>query len=188
MDWRETVTSVSDHVFPGLSHKIDNKLTGNEVLSNLPLQMSLYFNVVFAPVWILVIIIFLTENFYLYSELNKFIIVTIVTTIFLVEILRLFLGYEGNLRDRIPELAGFWMLSLLLQFPLQGFLLLNPYFGFYVLEVVAQTVMFCMLCVQLISGYCALKYTASKQATYFRIMKLRTDISLADIENRYRMN
>lgn len=80
------------------------------------------------------------------------------------------------------------MLSLLLQFPLQGFLLLNPYFGFYVLEIVAQSVMFSLLCIQLISGYYALRYTASKQAAYFRIMKLRTDISLADIENRYRMD
>ncbi|KAJ8917682.1 hypothetical protein NQ315_005129 [Exocentrus adspersus] len=187
MDWRESVTSVSDKVFPGLSHKIDDKLIGNEVMSNLPLQMALYYNTVFAPVWAVALITFLAQNFYLYSELNKLIIIFVVTTIFLVEALRLYLGYEGNLRDKIPELAGFWMLSLLLQLPLQSFLLFNPYFGLYVLEIVVQGVMVSMLCVQLVSGYSALKYTAAKQATYFRIMKLRADVSLADIENRYRM-
>ncbi|KAJ8942221.1 hypothetical protein NQ314_010121 [Rhamnusium bicolor] len=149
MDLSETVTSVSNHVFPGLSHKVDNSLLGNQVLSNLPLQMALYFNAIFAPIWIIVIVLFLVE--------------------------------------KIPELAGFWMLSVFLQLPLQGFLLFNPHFGFYISEVIVQSVMFTMLCIQVISGYCALRYTAAQQATYFRTVKLRPDISLADLENRYRI-
>lgn len=31
-------------------------------MSNLPLQMSLYFNVIFAPLWCIPIILFLNEN------------------------------------------------------------------------------------------------------------------------------
>jgi hypothetical protein len=91
MDWRETVTSVSDKVFPGLSQKVDKTvygkkllnrfvasenvtvslqilifllkcILGNEVTSNLPLQMSLYFNVVFAPFWMTIILLYLKDT------------------------------------------------------------------------------------------------------------------------------
>lgn len=34
----------------------------NEVKSNLPLQMTAYFNAVFIPVWIVVLLTFLVEN------------------------------------------------------------------------------------------------------------------------------
>ncbi|KAJ8985265.1 hypothetical protein NQ317_007050 [Molorchus minor] len=223
MDWKETVISMSDHVFPGISHRVD---FGKNVLTNLPLQMALYFNAIFAPVWVTVFVLYLTENYNLYDELYKFIIITIITTVFLVEILRLYLGYEGNLQDRvsvlgmklyrvnsfnlkqpqmlveqlnqyycrvrkdyeyillqIPELAGFWMLTLLLQFPLQGFLLFNPYFGLHILELVVQGVMFTMLCLQLLTGYCALRYTATQQTIYFTSGKVIGTPLIGDNKN-----
>ncbi|KAJ3642274.1 hypothetical protein Zmor_025075 [Zophobas morio] len=185
MDWKETVTSVSDKVFPGLSRKVDNLVYGNEVMSNLPLQMSLYFNVIFAPFWLTILILYLKHTFACFSEIYKFIIITIITTIVLIELLRLYLGYKGNLEDKIPELVGFWMLSLLLQLPLQGLLLFNPNFKLHVFEVIVQSIMFLMLCIQLIFSYRALKFTAAQQATYFRIMKLKSDVS---IQERYRVN
>ncbi|KYB25484.1 transmembrane protein 17 [Tribolium castaneum] len=188
MDWKETVTSVSDKVFPGLSRKIDNVVYGNEVMSNLPLQMSLYFNVIFAPFWMAILVLYLRNTYLCFSELYKFIIITVISTVFLLEMLRLYLGYKGNLEDKIPELAGFWMLSLLLQFPLQGLLLFNPNFKLHVIEIIVQSIMFVMLCIQLVSSYCALKFTAAQQAIYFRIMKLRSDVTLADVQERYRVN
>ncbi|KAB0795444.1 hypothetical protein PPYR_12283 [Photinus pyralis] len=182
MDWKETVTQVSEKVFPGISHKIsDNDNIENEVMSNLPLQMALYFNVVFAPVWFVIIVIFLKENFDCYSELYKFLSVTVIVSILIAEVLRLYLGYEGNLRDKIPELAGFWMLSVLLQFPLQSLLLFNPYFNLYVVEVFVQSVMLLLLSAQLFFGYRALKFTALTQAAYFKLVKLRNDSSSAKI-------
>jgi hypothetical protein len=33
MDWRETVTSVSDKVFPGLSQKVDKTVYGKKLLN-----------------------------------------------------------------------------------------------------------------------------------------------------------
>ncbi|KAK5645283.1 hypothetical protein RI129_006583 [Pyrocoelia pectoralis] len=188
MDWKETVTQVSEKVFPGISHKINNNDNiENEVMSNLPLQMALYFNVVFVPVWFVIIIIFLNDTFNCYSELYKFLSITIVVLIIVAELLRLYLGYEGNLRDKIPELAGFWMLSLLLQFPLQSLLLFNPYFNLYVVEVIAQSVMLILLVAQLIFGYQALKFTALTQATYFKLMKLRNDSFSTKIEQKYKV-
>lgn len=87
---------------------------------------------------------------------------------------------------QIPELAGFWMISLLLQLPLQGFLLLNPYFYLRILEICVQGIMFLMLIIQLVSGYFALKYTAAQQATYFRIMKLNNDVTVSNFYEKYK--
>lgn len=80
------------------------------------------------------------------------------------------------------------MLSILLQLPLQGFLLLNPYFGLNPLEFVPQTLMFILLNTQNITGYYTLKNTAKKQAAYFRIMKLKTDVKPSDLQERYRVS
>lgn len=192
----------------------------NELNANLPLQMALYFNVTFFPVWLIIILQLLLNmvtNYYhnnfkfsftvvqyaCYSELYKFIAVAVIFTVITIEAFRLYLGYEGNLRDKvvlqpklwedvififfqIPELAGFWMISLLLQFPLQNLLLLNPYFNMRILETSVQSIMVLMLIVELISGYFALKYTAAQQANYFRIMKLKSDITVSSFYEKYR--
>ncbi|CAG9863601.1 unnamed protein product [Phyllotreta striolata] len=171
MDVKGRVANLAQNVFPGLPVEVDP--IERRVLSNLPLQMALYFNVVFIPVWIVMILLFLDKNYSSYDELYKYITVTVICTIFFLELLRLYLGYEGNLKDKIPELASFWMLSILLQFPLQGFLLFNPYFDMYILEITVQSVMFSMLCIQLISGYVSLKFIATKQTEMYRLKKSR---------------
>ena len=35
------------------------------------------------------------------------------------QVVRLYLGYLGNLGEKVPELAGFWLLTILLQLPMQ---------------------------------------------------------------------
>lgn len=67
------------------------------------------------------------------------------------------------------------MLSLLLQLPLQSFLLTNPYFRLQVTEIVIQSVMVLLLMAQTVFGYFSLKYTAAQQALYFKIMKSTRD-------------
>ncbi|KAL3269726.1 hypothetical protein HHI36_008786 [Cryptolaemus montrouzieri] len=186
MDWKSTVAAMSDKVFPGLSNNVEKQ--GNEVMSNLPLQMALYFNVIYAPFWLFIITMYLFEKLDQFTDLHQFVILTIIFIATTVEILRLYLGYEGNLRDKVPELSGFWMLSILLQLPVQSILLFTPHLNFSVLEVVSQAIMFTMLVTQIISGYVALKFTAAQQAIYFRIMKLKADISMSDIQEKYRIS
>ena len=48
----------------------------------------------------------------------KFILVTLLVATTIIEITRLYLGYLGNLTEKVPELAGFWLLTVLLQFPM----------------------------------------------------------------------
>ena len=48
------------------------------------------------------------------------ILINIITIIIIMEqVVRLYLGYLGNLGERVPELAGFWLLTILLQLPMQ---------------------------------------------------------------------
>lgn len=63
------------------------------------------------------------------------------------------------------------MLSLLLQFPLQGFLLCNPVFRMNILERVIQGIMVSLLLIQLITGFVALRRTAKYQAKEFEMRK-----------------
>ena len=39
------------------------------------------------------------------------------------EVVRLYLAYVGNLGERVPELTGFWLLTLMVEIPLSTFLL-----------------------------------------------------------------
>ncbi|TRY58577.1 hypothetical protein DNTS_018096 [Danionella cerebrum] len=111
-----------------------------DVISSLPLQMSLYFNVQFFPFWWICEVVMLQLKLMLATRLwsgaectyyaaladyYKFILITILILMTLIEAIRLYLGNVGNLQEKVPELAGFWLLTLLLQFPLILFQLFN---------------------------------------------------------------
>ena len=132
-----TLVSVSETMFPGISvttglgggttntmETAALKL-GNQLMSNLPLQVLLYLNVIYFPCWLSVILMVVSVKFHLLNYLYKFVLVTILVAVIVIEIVRLYLGYLGNLTEKVPELAGFWLLTILLQLPLQGFLLFN---------------------------------------------------------------
>ena len=132
-----TLVSVSETMFPGISvttglggggtntmETAAIKL-GNQLMSNLPLQVLLYLNVIYFPCWLSVIMMVVSVKFHLLNYLYKFVLVTILVAVIVIEIVRLYLGYLGNLTEKVPELAGFWLLTILLQLPLQGFLLFN---------------------------------------------------------------
>ncbi|XP_075220693.1 transmembrane protein 17-like [Lycorma delicatula] len=177
-NWRQTVTNVSEHLFPGISYynpPVDDYFIklGNEIVSNLPLQMSLYFNVIFFPIWVIVTLLMLQIKFSCLSMLYQIIILVVVFVVIFIEAIRLYLGYVGNLLEKIPELAGFWILSVLLQAPLQLFLLLNGSLHSSVLEKVVQTIMALFLIVQLFTGYKALQDAARHSAEQFHITQFK---------------
>uniref|UniRef100_A0A8D8PM25 Transmembrane protein 17 n=1 Tax=Cacopsylla melanoneura TaxID=428564 RepID=A0A8D8PM25_9HEMI len=76
-------------------------LTGNEVVSSLALQMSLYFNVIFCPVWLATIFFLLYLKYDQLSMLYRLINVTVLVLVSVIECLRLYLGYIGNLGEKV---------------------------------------------------------------------------------------
>ncbi|KAL1488518.1 hypothetical protein ABEB36_014984 [Hypothenemus hampei] len=187
MSWKEKFLNISRNIFPCLALSKTSGKLDNQVKSNLPLQMAAYFNVIFLPVWIIVLTQFLIENYSKFSQLVQVLIVTIISTTFLIEVVRMYMMYEGNLNDKIPELAGFWMLSVFLQVPLQGVLLFNPYFKLRVLEIVCQSVIFVLLIIQIIFGYVGIKYTASQQAKYYSGKREELTKSKSDLNQRQKL-
>lgn len=89
-----------------------------------------------------------------------------------IEILRIYLGYFGNLTEKIPEVAAFWMLSILLQLPMQTFLIASSQLLLKPIEYTVQGIMIVFLLSQLFIGYFALRSAARHQAKKFHLLRL----------------
>ncbi|KAL1140670.1 hypothetical protein AAG570_000600 [Ranatra chinensis] len=164
---------MSEHLFPGLSNynsvvDDDTLMLGNEVLTNLPLQMTLYFNSVYFPCWIIVTFFMLPLKFWKLSILYQFILALALLSVILVEAIRLYMGFFGNIKEKIPELAGFWLISLLLQSPLQIFLLFCSALRPSILELIAQSIMCIFILIELLFGFFALHYAAKHSLNSFQ--------------------
>ncbi|NXG75116.1 TMM17 protein, partial [Baryphthengus martii] len=144
----------------------------NEIFSSLPLQMSLYFNVYYFPFWWLCTAVMLHLKYLALSDYSKFIMVTIMIVASLVEVIRLYLGYMGNLQEKVPELAGFWLLTLLLQLPVILFLLFNEGLQNQPLEQAVHTIFALFLAIQVIAAFVTLKRMVNKLATHFHLEEL----------------
>lgn len=98
----------------------------------------------------------------------------------IIEILRIYLGYIGNLTEKIPEVAGFWMLSILLQLPLQLFLIASRHIYISPIEYTVQGIMIIFLLSQILIGYFALKLAARHQARKFHMLRMQSSKKAED--------
>ncbi|XP_011530996.1 transmembrane protein 17 isoform X3 [Homo sapiens] len=72
----------------------------NEMVSSLALQMSLYFNTYYFPLWWVSSIMMLHMKYSILPDYYKFIVITVIILITLIEAIRLYLGYVGNLQEK----------------------------------------------------------------------------------------
>ncbi len=80
---------------------------------------------------------------------------------------------------QVPELAGFWLLTVLLQFPLQGFLFLNEDLILLPMERAANFLMVLMIVVELVAGFIALRRITRHQAKKFHLHQLSSNMILS---------
>ncbi|OPJ58761.1 transmembrane protein 17 [Patagioenas fasciata] len=160
-------TVFTDSHRPGPQYLADR--AGIEIISSLPLQMSLYFNVYFFPFWWLSTVVMLHLKYPVLSDYYKFILVTIMILVSLIEVIRLYLGYLGNLQEKVPELAGFWLLSLFLQLPVILFLLFNEGLKIQLLERAVHIIFALFLSFQVIAAFVTLKRMVNKLAAHFHL-------------------
>ncbi|XP_051238393.1 transmembrane protein 17B isoform X2 [Dicentrarchus labrax] len=139
------------------------------VLSSLHLQMSLYFNMWFFPLWWISETTMLHLKYPALPDYYKFILVTVLIVMTLIEAIRLFLGYTGNLQEKVPELAGFWLLSILLQFPLILFQLFNEAILILPLERGVHIVLAIFILTQALSGFVALRDMVKHTESQFHL-------------------
>ncbi|CAI9715150.1 Hypothetical predicted protein [Octopus vulgaris] len=170
---RKTVSTMTDFLFPVSRESIKKNQhnvlrSGHEYVTSLPFQMELYFNVWFFPFWLVSAIAALAFKFSKLSIVYKILLVAAYVMFGIIEIIRLYLGYIGNLMERVPELAGSWLLTLLMQFPLIIFLLFNEGQKFP-LEIAVHIVMFGFVLTEMFSGYFAIRTMINYQMTQFHL-------------------
>ncbi|XP_004369339.1 transmembrane protein 17 [Trichechus manatus latirostris] len=163
-NFSRTVFSDSNRTGPEYSEGPDD-----EMVSSLALQMSLYFNTYFFPLWWVSSIMMLQLKYPVLPDYYKFIVVTIIILVTLIEVIRLYLGYMGNLQEKVPELAGFWLLSLLLQLPLILFLLFNEGLKSLPMEKAIHIIFTLFLTFQVVAAFLALKRMVNQLATRFHL-------------------
>uniref|UniRef100_A0A674IF04 Transmembrane protein 17A n=1 Tax=Terrapene triunguis TaxID=2587831 RepID=A0A674IF04_9SAUR len=138
-----------------------------EVLSSLPLQMMLFFNVFYFPFWCLCEGIMLALKYGLLPCYYQFLLVAAFLILALAEGLRLYLGYIGNLQGKVPELAGFLLLSFLIQLPLLLFLLMDEHIIRLPLETAVHSIYLVFLASEITAAFFALKVMTRQLATQF---------------------
>ncbi|XP_006863037.1 PREDICTED: transmembrane protein 17-like [Chrysochloris asiatica] len=146
-----------------------NEGPDDEMVSSLALQVSLYFNTYFFPLWWVSSVMMLHMKYSILSDYYKFIVVTIIILVTLIEVIRLYLGYMGNLQEKVPELAGFWLLSLLLQLPLILFLLFNEGLKSLPMEKAIHIIFTLFLTFQVVAAFLTLKRMVNQLATRFHL-------------------
>jgi transmembrane protein 17 len=81
--------------------------------------------------------------------------------------------YLTTVLFQVPELAGFWLLTILLQLPLQGFLLFNEDLIILPLERASNFLMVTIIIVQLVAGFIALRKITRHQAKKFHLNQFK---------------
>ncbi|XP_065445816.1 transmembrane protein 17 isoform X4 [Chrysemys picta bellii] len=94
-------TVFSDSNRTGPERRGSGGILDNEIVSSLPLQMSLYFNLYFFPFWWVSSVVMLQLKYPVLPDYYKFILVTVIVLASLIEAIRLYLGYMGNLQEKV---------------------------------------------------------------------------------------
>ncbi|XP_076044597.1 transmembrane protein 17-like [Oratosquilla oratoria] len=175
----DTVENLSERIFPNISsrhfHEPSATKFSSEVVSSLPFQMNLYFSALFFPFWFISSVVMLHMKFAYISSLYQFILVAIHASVPVIEIIRLYIGHIGNFESKVPELAGSWLLTLLLQLPLLLFLLIVPGTKLLPLDYAVSSIFLVFVAFHLLTGYKAINITAAHQARLYHIYTLIGD-------------
>ncbi|XP_050954956.1 transmembrane protein 17B isoform X2 [Labeo rohita] len=100
-DFSRTVFVDQNRIQPSAEEHADFLNQNKDVVSSLPLQMSLYFNMWFFPFWWISEVVMLQLKYPALADYYKFILITILILMTLIEAIRLYLGNVGNLQEKL---------------------------------------------------------------------------------------
>ncbi|XP_053660157.1 transmembrane protein 17-like [Anopheles marshallii] len=146
-------------------------LLEEEVVSHLWVQLLIHTNVYFYGVWLVVAVIFLNHEFATISGIEKILSILSLVVAIPLEVIRLYLGHTGNLMSAIPNFAGFLILSLLIQLPLQIYLLLATHTIHHTVATVVQSITIALLVLQIIVGIPAMRKLSAFRRKQFQIQR-----------------
>uniref|UniRef100_A0A667YTH6 Zgc:112294 n=1 Tax=Myripristis murdjan TaxID=586833 RepID=A0A667YTH6_9TELE len=141
----------------------------NELVSHLPLQMLLYFNMFYFPCWWFSAVFMLELKFYYLAGYYQALLVAGMILLTIIEVARLYLGYIGNLREKVPELAAFWLLSFMFQLPVLLFFLTDEGIIILPLERAVHSLYLLFLLAQILAAFLALRTMTRKLILLFHL-------------------
>ncbi|KAM4616307.1 transmembrane protein 17A [Polymixia lowei] len=141
----------------------------NELVSHLPLQMLLYFNMFYFPCWWFSAVVMLEVKFYHLPGYYQALLITGMILLTVVEVARLYLGYIGNLKEKVPELAAFWLLSFTFQLPVLLFFLTDEGTIILPLERAVHSIYLSFLLAQILAAFLALQTLTRKLTLLFHL-------------------
>lgn len=155
----ERIHDNSEEVF----RELNLKSGGYE--SSLGLQMAIYFNSYLTPIWILCQTSSLNLKAKSLSPMHWFMASVSLVVLTAIDIPRLYLGYVGNVFDKVRHLLAFVLLSVLIQFPIHLFRSMSTIFGVLVtpFELIMDSIMFSLLLIQIILSINALSQSTKHQ-------------------------
>uniref|UniRef100_A0A8D3AIM2 Zgc:112294 n=1 Tax=Scophthalmus maximus TaxID=52904 RepID=A0A8D3AIM2_SCOMX len=139
------------------------------LVSQLPLQMLLYFNMFYFPCWWFSAVFMLEVKFYHLAGYYQALLITGMILLTVIEVARLYLGYIGNLKEKVPELAAFWLLSVMFQLPVLLFFLTDEGIIILPLERAVHALYLLFLLAQILASLLALRTMTRKLALLFHL-------------------
>ncbi|XP_008334464.1 transmembrane protein 17A [Cynoglossus semilaevis] len=146
----------------------------NELVSHLPLQMLLYFNTFYFPCWWLSAVSMLEVKFHHLPQYYQALLITGIVLLTVVEVVRLYLGFIGNLEEKVPELAAFWLLSFIFQLPVLLFFSTDEGIIILPLERAVHFLYLLFLLAQILASFLALRTMTRKLTLLFHLRELGT--------------
>ncbi|KAJ3603989.1 hypothetical protein NHX12_028730 [Muraenolepis orangiensis] len=176
---RAGLTYVGSSVFAN-NRTADSDLTREQddgpvvsgLASHLPLQMLLYFNMWLFPCWWASAVAMLHLKVHPHLPYYQGLLVTGLILLTSIEATRLYLGYVGNLTEKVPELAAFWVLSVAAQLPVVLFFLTDEATVILPLERAVHGVYLLFLLAQVACAFLALRTMTRKLTLLFRLRQI----------------
>uniref|UniRef100_A0A3P9KNK1 Zgc:112294 n=1 Tax=Oryzias latipes TaxID=8090 RepID=A0A3P9KNK1_ORYLA len=167
------LTSMGGSVFTN-NRTADSDFVVNEQVSNLPLQMLLYFNLFYFPCWWFSAVVMLDMKFHHLAGYYQALLITGLVLVTIIEVIRLYLGYVGNLEEKVPELAAFWLLSFTFQLPVLLFFMTDEGILILPLERGIHLVYLLFLLAQILTSFVALRTMTQKLTLLFYLRQFET--------------
>ncbi|CAM9565620.1 unnamed protein product [Chrysoparadoxa australica] len=163
-----TSTGEEEEVEGGANHGATERYV-SEISSSLAVQMLVYYNILLSLVYFFFEGALVTQKLHHYvfsSSLQRLLLLPAFLVWCMAEGFRIYCGYAGNIKEMVPQMSAFLIMTIFPQFCMLLFLTFFQEFVFRADKVLGGMMMI-MLLLELILGYKALESITRKRTAQF---------------------
>ncbi|CAG9808496.1 unnamed protein product [Chironomus riparius] len=87
-----------------------------------------------------------------------------------IEVVRIYTGYSGNINSDILDLAGFLILSVVIQLPIHIYLSISLFEAFYKIQLITQIAQLFLILIQSILNFIIIRKSLHEKNLQFQMM------------------